>query len=100
MKLTESKLREIIQSEIKSLNEAKKLQTKKLVKLYKGSTTDIDELAEFVYNNYDKVTGYDLSDRDDEGDFPDEVKYFVDEVMGEGSFDELIDEFTEAYGDN
>ena len=50
------------------------------------------DVAEFVYDNYDKVTGLRKSMRNDEMDFPDEIM----DVVEHYGLD--IDEFTECYG--
>lgn len=50
------------------------------------------DVAEFVYDNYDKVTGLRKSMRNDEMDFPDEIMDVVDHYGLD------IDEFTECYG--
>lgn len=49
-------------------------------------------VASFVYDNYDKVTGLRKSMRNDEMDFPDEIMDVVDHYGLD------IDEFTDCYG--
>jgi len=50
------------------------------------------DVASFVYDNYDKVTGLRKSMRNDEMDFPDEIMEVVDHYGLD------IDEFTDCYG--
>lgn len=50
------------------------------------------DVASFVYDNYDKVTGLRKSMRNDEMDFPDEIMDVVDHYGLD------IDEFTDCYG--
>lgn len=57
-----------------------------------GPKPDCAEVAMFVYDNYNKVTGLNKSARNDEGYFPNEVEALVDEF----GFD--IDEFSDCYG--
>jgi hypothetical protein len=57
-----------------------------------GDKPSCYDLADFVYTNYDKVTGLRKSMRNDEMDFPDEIVDLVDHY----GFD--IDEFTDCYG--
>ena len=71
--------------------EAKALPLDKLIKMI-GDKPSCDDLAQFIYNNYDKVTGLRKSMRNDEMDFPEEIVDLVDQY----GFD--IDEFTDCYG--
>lgn len=73
------------------LNEAKALPLDKLVKMI-GDKPSCYDLADFIYTNYDKVTGLRKSMRNDEMDFPSEIEDLVDHY----GFD--IDEFTDSYG--
>lgn len=57
-----------------------------------GPKPDCAEVAMFVYDNYNKVTGLNKSARNDEGYFPNEVEALIDEF----GFD--IDEFSDCYG--
>ena len=57
-----------------------------------GDNAKCMDVASFVYDNYDKVTGLKKSMRDDEMDFPDEIMEIVDHYGLD------IDEFTEHYG--
>lgn len=57
-----------------------------------GPNPDCAEVAMFVYDNYNKVTGLNKSARNDEGYFPNEVEALIDEF----GFD--IDEFSDCYG--
>jgi len=72
------------------LNEAKAVPTDKLVKEI-GTDVDANDLAEFIYQNYSRVTGLKKSLRDQEMDFPEEIYdlikfYKIDD-----------DDFTDAY---
>jgi hypothetical protein len=73
------------------VTEAKALSLDKLVDMA-GDKPSCYDLADFVYTNYDKVTGLRKSMRNDEMDFPDEIVDLVDHY----GFD--IDEFTDCYG--
>ncbi len=73
------------------VTEAKALPLDKLVDMA-GNKPSCYDLADFVYTNYDKVTGLRKSMRNDEMDFPDEIVDLVDHY----GFD--IDEFTDCYG--
>ena len=73
------------------VTEAKALPLDKLVDMA-GDKPSCYDLADFVYTNYDKVTGLRKSMRNDEMDFPDEIVDLVDHY----GFD--IDEFTDCYG--
>ncbi len=57
-----------------------------------GDKPSCNDVAEFVYDNYDKVTGLRKSMRNDEMDFPEEIMDVVDHYGLD------IDEFTECYG--
>ena len=57
-----------------------------------GDNPECMDVASFVYDNYDKVTGLRKSMRNDEMDFPDEIMEVVDHYGLD------IDEFTECYG--
>lgn len=57
-----------------------------------GDKPECMDVAEFVYNNYDKVTGLRKSMRNDEMDFPDEIMDVVDHYGLD------IDKFTDCYG--
>lgn len=46
--------------------------------LKNGEEVTAEELALYCYDNYDKITGRDLNDRDDEGHFPDEFDQLMD----------------------
>lgn len=72
------------------INEAA-LPFDKLIKMI-GNKPSCYDLAEFVYNNYDKVTGLRKSMRDEEMEFPSEIEDLVDHY----GFD-IID-FTDCYG--
>ena len=73
------------------INEAKALPLDKLVKMI-GNKPSCYDLADFIYANYDKVTGLRKSMRDEEMDFPSEIEDLVDHY----GFD-IID-FTDCYG--
>lgn len=78
------------------VNEAKAMPTAKAAKKFEKEVEaprDATDLASWVYNNYDVVTGLDLELRDEEMDFPGEVEDLID-FLG---FD--YDEFEEAYGE-
>jgi hypothetical protein len=51
-------------------NPGEQLMGLDLVKSELGNQTDANELASFLYHNYEKVTGQDESDRDLERSFP------------------------------
>ena len=77
------------------VNEAKAMPTAKAAKKFEKDISeprDAADLASWVYDNYDVVTGLDLDVRDEEMDFPEEVEDLID-FLG---FD--YDEFEEAYG--
>ena len=57
-----------------------------------GDKPDCYDVADFVYTNYDKVTGLRKSMRNDEMDFPEEIMDVVDHY----GLDD--DEFTDCYG--
>jgi len=57
-----------------------------------GDNPECMDVASFVYDNYDKVTGLRKSMRNDEMDFPDEIMEVVDHYGLD------IDEFTDCYG--
>lgn len=73
------------------VTEAKALPLDKLVDMV-GDKPTCYKLADFVYTNYDKVTGLRKSMRNDEMDFPMEIVDLVDHY----GFD--IDDFTDKYG--
>lgn len=73
------------------VTEAKALPLDKLVDMV-GDKPTCYNLADFVYTNYDKVTGLRKSMRNDEMDFPMEIIDLVDHY----GFD--IDDFTDKYG--
>jgi hypothetical protein len=73
------------------VTEAKALPLDKLVDMV-GDKPTCYSLADFVYTNYDKVTGLRKSMRNDEMDFPMEIIDLVDHY----GFD--IDDFTDKYG--
>jgi hypothetical protein len=78
------------------VNEAKAMPTVKAAKKFEKDVReprDAADLASWVYDNYDTVTGLDLDDRDEEMDFPEEVEDLID-FLG---FD--YNEFEEAYGE-
>lgn len=78
------------------VNEAKAMPTAKAAKKFEKEVEaprDAADLASWVYDNYDVVTGLDLELRDEEMDFPYEVEDLID-FLG---FD--YDEFEEAYGE-
>lgn len=78
------------------VNEAKAMPTAKAAKKFEKDISeprDAADLASWVYDNYDVVTGLDLDVRDEEMDFPGEVEDLID-FLG---FD--YDEFEEAYGE-
>ena len=77
--------------ESEEITEAKALPLDKLTKMIGDKPTCFD-LADFIYTNYDKVTGLRKSMRNDEMDFPDEIYDLVDHY----GFD--IDDFTDKYG--
>lgn len=77
--------------ESEEITEAKALPLDKLTKMI-GNKPSCYDLADFVYTNYDKVTGLRKSMRNDEMDFPDEIYDLVDHY----GFD--IDDFTDKYG--
>lgn len=77
--------------ESEEITEAKALPLDKLTKMI-GDKPTCYNLADFVYTNYDKVTGLRKSMRNDEMDFPDEIYDLVDHY----GFD--IDDFTDKYG--
>ena len=72
------------------INEAK-MPLDKLVKMI-GTKPSIFDLADFIYKNYDKVTGLRKSMRDDEMDFPSEIE----DLVNHDGFD--IVDFTDNYG--
>ena len=72
------------------INEAKSLPLDKLVKMI-GDKPSCSDLADFIYVNYDKVTGLRKSMRNQEGYFPSEIEDLVDHY----GFD-IID-FTDCY---
>jgi len=57
-----------------------------------GSLADIGEIANYLYVNFDRVTGMDLERRDDVCQFPDEIY----EVMDHYDLEET--DFTEEWG--
>jgi hypothetical protein len=71
--------------------EAKALSLDKLAGMI-GKKPSCYDLADFVYTNYDKVTGLKKSMRNDEMDFPTEITDLVDHY----GFD--LDDFTDKYG--
>ena len=77
--------------------------TNALVAMYNDEIgdEDIDSVASFVYDNYDKITGLRLKDRDEEMEFPSSVLAFVDAVMGKGwhKAGNNYDKFSQAYGE-
>lgn len=77
--------------ESEEITEAKALPLDKLTKMI-GDKPTCYNLADFVYTNYDKVTGLRKSMRNDEMDFPMEIIDLVDHY----GFD--IDDFTDKYG--
>jgi hypothetical protein len=72
------------------VTEAKALPLDKLTKMI-GDKPSCYSLADFVYTNYDKVTGLKKSMRNDEMDFPTEIMDLVDHY----GFD--VDDFTDKY---
>ena len=64
-----------------------------LMRIYKPFLLNfrINDLADFIYTNYDKVTGLRKSMRNDEMDFPTEIMDLVDHY----GFD--VDDFTDKY---
>jgi len=72
------------------VTEAKALPLDKLTKMI-GDKPSCYSLADFVYTNYDKVTGLKKSMRNDEMDFPSEIMDLVDHY----GFD--VDDFTDKY---
>ena len=72
------------------VTEAKALPLDKLTKMI-GDKPSCYSLADFVYTNYDKVTGLKKSMRNDEMDFPEEIMDLVDHY----GFD--VDDFTDKY---
>lgn len=72
------------------VTEAKALPLDKLTKMI-GDKPSCYSLADFVYTNYDKVTGLKKSMRNDEMDFPQEIMDLVDHY----GFD--VDDFTDKY---
>ena len=58
----------------------------------KTRTPNEQEVANYVYDNYDKVTGKPLDDRDDEDHFPQVILDIVDKL------DLDLDLFTDFYG--
>lgn len=58
-----------------------------------GDKPSCSDIASFVYDNYDKVTGLRKSARNDEGYFPDEIEELVNHYGFE------IDEFSDCYSD-
>jgi hypothetical protein len=74
------------------VDEAKALSIDKLVKMI-GDKPTVDELARFVYQNYDKVTGLKKSMRDEEMDFPTEIE----DLANHFGFDVFDDEFMYSY---
>lgn len=77
--------------ESKKINEAKALPLDKLTKMI-GDKPSCYDLADFIYTNYDKVTGLKKSMRNDEMDFPSEIEDLVNHYK----FD--MDDFTDKYG--
>jgi hypothetical protein len=73
------------------INEAKALPLDKLTKMI-GDKPSCYDLADFIYTNYDKVTGLRKSMRNDEMDFPMEIEDLVNHY----GFD--MDDFTDKYG--
>jgi len=82
------------------ITESNAIPTEKLVRMYKGDKSPY-EVASFVYDNYDKITGYPLEDRDEEMEFPSSVLAFVDAIMGKDwhRTGNNYDDFSQAYGD-
>jgi hypothetical protein len=74
------------------VDEAKALSIDKLVKMI-GDKPTVDELARFVYQNYDKVTGLKKSMRDEEMEFPTEIE----DLANHFGFDVFDDEFMYSY---
>ena len=76
------------------------MPTSKLVAMY-GGKENLRSVAIFVYDNYDKITGYPLDDRDEEMDFPDSVLNFVDAIMGKDWHKKgnNYDDLSQAYGE-
>ena len=57
-----------------------------------GENATVAEVAEFVYDNYAKVTGLPKAERDAEGYFPEQIEDLIEHY----GFD--MNEFSEAYG--
>jgi hypothetical protein len=51
-----------------------------------------EEIADYLYVNYDRVTGLDLESRDDESEFPDEIYEIIDH------YELDITDFVEEWG--
>ena len=85
-KLAAKKIQESVE-----VSEAKALPLDKLTKMI-GDKPSCYDLADFIYTNYDKVTGLRKSMRNDEMDFPSEIEDLVDHY----GFD--MDDFTDKYG--
>jgi hypothetical protein len=57
-----------------------------------GEKPTVEDTASFCYENYDKITGLNLDDRDEEMEFPGEVEAVIDHY----GFD--YDDFSQAWG--
>lgn len=73
-----------------------------LVKQFKeeyGGSTDMMYIAQFVYDNFDKITGLPLEARNEELNFPEEILEFCNEIMGDDNwFDANFEDFEYWYG--
>ena len=57
-----------------------------------GDSPAIWKVASFCYDNYDKITGFDLDDRDEEMEFPSEIEAVID------YYDFDYDDFSQEWG--
>jgi hypothetical protein len=83
-------------------SEDDKLSTEELVELFDveyGTDYDLYNIAEFVYDKFDKITGLPLESRNEEMQWPEEIFDFCNELTGDDNwFDANFEEFEESYG--